>query len=90
MSQAIDLIEELKLRRWARLNRRRLTERENDEPLHAIVLDELSVIQAEFAGREVSVASPNPIPTAHSAHRQLTSGSSAQDKSMPRESLQLL
>ena len=47
---AVDLIEELKLRRWARLNYRRLESW--DASLDPIVLDELQTIQRESNQRE--------------------------------------
>ena len=44
-SHVVNMIEELKLRRWARLNHRRLTE--SDDSLHPIILEELRAIQSE-------------------------------------------
>ena len=43
----VDMIEELQLRRWARLNHQRLTAW--DDSLHPIILEELRVIQHEHA-----------------------------------------
>jgi hypothetical protein len=45
--RGVDMIEELQLRRWARLNHQRLTAW--DDSLHPIILEELRVIQHEHA-----------------------------------------
>lgn len=52
----VDMVEELKLRRWARLNHRRITE--PDDSLHAVVLDELQTIRAEIASASTAEQSP--------------------------------
>ena len=49
-SHVVDMIEELKLRRWARLNHRRLTE--PDDSLHPIILEELHSIECEYGVAE--------------------------------------
>jgi len=72
-SDSIDLVEELRLRRWARINHVPADER----PLnwHPIVLDEMSLKDAELD--QLSDAAPSgtfapleePLPGVHAPHR---------------------
>lgn len=72
----IDLVEELRLRRWARLNHVPIDERELD--WHPIVLDEMSLKDAEL--EQLSLASQiatfapltERLPGLHAPHRTHT------------------
>jgi hypothetical protein len=73
MNASVDLVEELRLRRWARINHVPADQRNLD--WHPIILDEMSLKDAEMD--EVSVASSSTmiaplgerLPGAHASHR---------------------
>lgn len=69
----VDLVEELRLRRWARINHVRADERDLD--WHPIILEEMSLKDAEL--EELSLAPPTAtfaplgerLPGVHASHR---------------------